>query len=187
MAKYIYHESVSRHFQQGEGPDIAFSGHYGTSRRSFGSSIIYTVTMSPPPLSIQVSNTIAACNYMARTSARPAPARTRRTWLARSSKLPRGGASAPAPPVPAPPPAIVISEDVSSSVAVAPDDEAPATKRRESLGTIALKVTRDKSLGRERRRSQGDMSHIRAKWLLGFNLTMVIILNFIVMDMHLYV
>ena len=139
--------------------------------------------MSPPPLSIQVSNTIAACNYMARTSARPAPARTRRTWLARSSKLPRGGASAPAP-APAPPPAIVISEDVSSNVAVAPDDEAPATKRRESLGTIALKVTRDKSLGRERRRSQGDMSHIRAKWLLGFNLTMVIYLNFIVLYLY---
>ena len=112
---------------------------------------------------------------MARTSARPAPARTRRTWLARSSKLPRGGASVPVPaPAPAPPPAIVISEDVSSSVTIVPDDEAaPATKRRESLGTIALKVTRDKSLGRERRRSQGDMSHIRAKWLLGFNLTMV--------------
>ena len=118
-----------------------------------------------------MSNTIAACNYMARTSARPAPARTRRqTWLARSSKLPRGGASAPAP-APAPPPAIVISEDVSTSVA---EEAAPATKRRESLGTIALQVTRDRSLGRERRRSQGDMSHIRAKWLLGFNLTMVI-------------
>ena len=137
--------------------------------------------MSPPPLSIQVSNTIAACNYMARTSARPAPARTRRTWLARSSKLPRGGASAPVPPAPAPPPAIVISEDVSTNVAVAPDDEAPATKRRESLGTIALKVTRDKSLGRERRRSQGDMSHIRAKWLLGFNLTMVMLISYIML------
>ena len=48
----------------------------------------------------------------------------------------------------------------------------PSPSRRDSLGTIALKA-REKSLGKDRRKSQGDMSHIRAKWLLGFNLTTV--------------
>ena len=73
------------------------------------------------------------------------------------------------------PPLIVIDKtDNGNELPEHDDDDAKVLRRKDSLSTIAMKV-RDKSLGKDkpRRKSQGDMSHIRAKWLLGFSLTMV--------------
>ena len=134
---------------------------------------------------LRVSNTIAACNYLAkntaasqsdnkksfintRQSSRAAAGPARKTWFSRKAKNVVNHT-----PVP---PSIVISEDLNNTSENS-DEAHPGkderSKRRDSFGTIALKVT-EKSIGKERRKSHGDMSHIRAKWLLGFNLTMVI-------------
>ena len=131
---------------------------------------------------LRVSNTIAACNYLANTatqsankksfintrqSSRAAAGPARKSWFSRKAKNVVNHT-----PVP---PSIVISEDLnnaSENSEVLPGKD-ERSRRRDSFGTIALKVT-EKSIGKERRKSQGDMSHIRAKWLLGFNLTMVI-------------
>ena len=131
---------------------------------------------------LRVSNTIAACNYLAknttqsdnkksfintRQSSRAAAGPARKTWFSRKAKNVVNHT-----PVP---PSIVISEDLNNTSENG-DEAHPGkderSKRRDSFGTIALKVT-EKSIGKERRKSHGDMSHIRAKWLLGFNLTMV--------------
>ena len=126
---------------------------------------------------LRVSNTIAACHYLAKNTSNDkksfintrqsnrAPAR--KTWFSRKAKNVVNHT-----PVP---PSIVISEDLNNTSENS-DEAHPGkderSKRRDSFGTIALKVT-EKSIGKERRKSHGDMSHIRAKWLLGFNLTMV--------------
>ena len=130
---------------------------------------------------LKVSNTIAACNYLAKntsndkksfintrqsTRAAAAAGPARKTWFSRKAKNVVNHS-----PVP---PSIVISEDLNNTLEdseVHPGKD-ERSKRRDSFGTIALKVT-EKSIGKERRKSHGDMSHIRAKWLLGFNLTMV--------------
>ena len=132
---------------------------------------------------LKVSNSIAACNYLAkntsnnkmsfintrqrtRAAAVAAAGPMRKTWFSRKAKNVVNHT-----PVP---PSIVISEDLnntSENSEVHPGKD-ERSKRRDSFGTIALKVT-EKSIGKERRKSHGDMSHIRAKWLLGFNLTMV--------------
>ena len=132
---------------------------------------------------LKVSNTIAACNYLSkntatqsgnkksfintRQSSRVATGPARKSWFSRKAKNVVNHT-----PVP---PSIVISEDLNNASENSEfhpgKDE--RSRRRDSFGTIALKVT-EKSIGKERRKSQGDMSHIRAKWLLGFNLTMVI-------------
>ena len=130
---------------------------------------------------LKVSNTIAACNYLAKNTsnnkksfintrqsnrATAAAGPARKTWFSRKAKNVVNHT-----PVP---PSIVISEDLNntSENSEAHPGKDERSKRRDSFGTIALKVT-EKSIGKERRKSHGDMSHIRAKWLLGFNLTMV--------------
>ena len=118
---------------------------------------------------IKVSNTIAACNYMAKTSHyRQSKANnhlSRKTLFSKkATKVINESLSTP--------PLIVIDKDKTDGDI---NEEGNGLRRKDSLSTIALKV-RDKSLGKDirpRRKSQGDMSHIRAKWLLGFNLTMV--------------
>ena len=124
---------------------------------------------------LRVSNTIAACNYLARNSATSNKKSfinsrqsngARKSWFSKKAKNVVNHT-----PVP---PSIVISEDRNntSENAESRPGKDERSKRRDSFGTIALKVT-EKSIGKERRKSHGDMSHIRAKWLLGFNLTMV--------------
>ena len=124
---------------------------------------------------LRVSNTIAACNYLARNSATSNKKSfinsrqsngARKSWFSKKAKNVVNHT-----PVP---PSIVISEDRNntSENAESRPGKDERSKRRDSFGTIALKVT-EKSIGKERRKSHDDMSHIRAKWLLGFNLTMV--------------
>ena len=125
---------------------------------------------------LRVSNTIAACNYLAKNTTHSDNKKSfinsrqsngaRKSWFSKKAKNVVNHT-----PVP---PSIVISEDRNntSENAESRPGKDERSKRRDSFGTIALKVT-EKSIGKERRKSHGDMSHIRAKWLLGFNLTMV--------------
>ena len=141
---------------------------------------------------VKVSNTIAACNYLNRKKRIPASKKPktspRKLWLQKpstrencitssmpSSEIPLISSNKEKINTPIIPPAIVICPDNSEpepDVEFYPHGKKLKPKRRESLGSIALKA-RESSLVKERRKSHGDMSHIRAKWLLGFNLTMV--------------
>ena len=141
---------------------------------------------------VKVSNTIAACNYLNRKKRIPASKKPktspRKLWLQKpstrencntssmsASEIPSISSNNDQISTPIIPPAIVICPDNSEpepDVEFYPHGKKLKPKRRESLGSIALKA-RESSLVKERRKSHGDMSHIRAKWLLGFNLTMV--------------
>ena len=130
-----------------------------------------------------MSNTIAACNYLSNNTKHGTKAKqettnrisSRKRWLPRTGHVNTNVTT----------PTIVISpdnhdtteDDEHNTVANDTRKTLSPPKRRDSFGDIALKV-RDKSLGKERRKSHGDMSHIRAKWLLGFNLTMVITITY---------
>ena len=70
-------------------------------------------------------------------------------------------------------PVIIISDYQKSDLT----EKVPVSETELKQNVIAAlkseKSKQEKSERKSRRRSCGDMDHIRAKWLLGFNLTMV--------------
>ena len=72
-----------------------------------------------------------------------------------------------------PTPVIIISNHHQSDLT----EKVPVSETELKQNVIAAlkseKSKQEKSERKNRRRSCGDMDHIRAKWLLGFNLTMV--------------
>ena len=113
-----------------------------------------------------VSNTIGACNYMARNrqkvSETPTPAniskQNKMKSFVRNENFQHES----------PTPVIIISNSQPSDTT----EKVPVSETELKQNVIAA-LKSEKSERKSRRRSCGDMDHIRAKWLLGFNLTMV--------------
>ena len=118
---------------------------------------------------MNVSNTIGACNYMTRNQKKvpetKSPVKTEGN-ISKPNRI-KSFVGKNKFQHESPTPVIIISNDQNNT------EKLPVSEKELKENVInALKS--DKS-GRERkrRRSCGDMDHIRAKWLLGFNLTMV--------------
>ena len=122
---------------------------------------------------LNVSNTIGACNYMARNrqkvSETPTPANISKQNKMKSFVRNQNFQHE------SPPPVIIISNNHQSDSDTA--EKVPVSETELKQNVIAAlkseKSKQEKSERKSRRRSCGDMDHIRAKWLLGFNLTMV--------------
>ena len=120
---------------------------------------------------LNVSNTIGACNYMTRNrqkvSEPAAPANISKPNKMKSFVRNQNFQHE------SPTPVIIISNNHPSDIT----DKVPVSETELKQNVIAAlkseKSKQGKSDRKSRRRSCGDMDHIRAKWLLGFNLTMV--------------
>ena len=115
---------------------------------------------------LNVSNTIGACNYMTRNrqkvSETSAPANISKHNKMKSFVRNKNFAHESSTPV------IIISDYQKSDLT----EKVPVSETELKQNVIAA-LKCEKSERKSRRRSCGDMDHIRAKWLLGFNLTMV--------------
>ena len=116
---------------------------------------------------LNVSNTIGACNYMARNRQKvcetPTPANISKQNKIKSFVRNKNFQHE------SPSPVIIISNHQQSDIST---EKVPVSETELKQNVIAA-LKSEKSGRRSRRRSCGDMDHIRAKWLLGFNLTMV--------------
>ena len=120
---------------------------------------------------LNVSNTIGACNYMTRNrqkvSETPTPANISKQNKMKSFVRNKNFQHE------SPTPVIIISNNHQTDTT----EKVPVSETELKQNVIAAlkseKSKHEKSERKNRRRSCGDMDHIRAKWLLGFNLTMV--------------
>ena len=122
---------------------------------------------------LNVSNTIGVCNYMTRNrqkvSETPTPANISKQNNKMKSFLRNKNFAHESPT-----PVIIISNhhhqsDITEKVPVSETE----LKQNVIAALKSEKSKKEKTERKSRRRSCGDMDHIRAKWLLGFNLTMV--------------